>query len=141
MELITLEKSEKGYDLRSLINYFSIAKNGTYQITIKRVHWKRSNRQNAWLWGCIYPLLKYGMIDAGWDNITDEDDVHEFFKQLLSGKRIVNKQSGEIITIPNSTKQMDTLEFSTYCEKLREYGKEYLGIEIPEPTKEILSKS
>jgi hypothetical protein len=28
---------------------------------------------------------------------------------------------------------MDTLTFSTYCEKLREYASEYLNVEIPDP--------
>jgi hypothetical protein len=30
---------------------------------------------------------------------------------------------------------MDTVTFSTYCEKLRDYGREYLGVEIPDPIK------
>ena len=28
---------------------------------------------------------------------------------------------------------MDTVTFSTYCEKLRDYAKEYLNILIPDP--------
>ena len=40
---------------------------------------------------------------------------------------------------------MDTVTFSTYCEKLRDYAKEYLNILIPDPdpncrANEILTK-
>ena len=41
----------------------------------------------------------------------------------------------EIVEFPSSTATMDTVQFSTYCEKLREYGREFLGIEIPDPDK------
>ena len=30
---------------------------------------------------------------------------------------------------------MDTVTFSAYCEKLRDYAREFLGVEIPDPDK------
>lgn len=51
----------------------------------------------------------------------------------MTADKVVNKHTGEIIEFPGSTATMDTVTFSTYCEKLREYAREYLSIEIPDP--------
>lgn len=51
----------------------------------------------------------------------------------MADDRVINKHTGEIIEIPRSTKEMDTVTFSTYCDQLREYGRQYLGVEIPDP--------
>ena len=69
---------------------------------------------------------------AGWE-FTSVEQVHEFFKAQMTKDKVVNKHTGEIIEFPGSTATMDTLTFSTYCEKLREYALEYLNIEIPDP--------
>lgn len=82
--------------------------------------------------GCIYPMLLDGLLNAGWE-FTSVEQVHEFFKAQMTKDKVVNKHTGEIIEFPGSTATMDTLTFSTYCEKLREYALEYLNIEIPDP--------
>ena len=99
---------------------------------MKKVRKPRSNDQNGWLWGCSYPMLLEALLDAGWEFVTVEQ-VHEFFKSQMTADQVVNKHTGEIITFPGSTATMDTLTFSTYCEKLREYALEYLNLEIPDP--------
>ena len=92
----------------------------------------RTDDQNGWLWGCVYPILLYALNEAGWE-FTNVDQVHEFFKAQFLKERMINKHTGEIIEFPNSTAKMDTLVFSTYVDKLRDYGEEYLGIRIPDP--------
>lgn len=102
------------------------------EITAKRK--KRSCDQNEWLWGCIYPMLLYALINEGWE-FTTVDQVHEFFKTRFTSDKVVNKHTGEIIEFPNSTAAMDTVTFSSYCELLRDYALEYLDLEIPDPDK------
>lgn len=133
METMILTKQQGVYDLRQLINYFAMVRDGMYRIEVHSVRDKRSNAQNAWLWGCIYPCLRNAMVAEGWDNVETDEDVHEFFKSLLGGKQIVNRTTGESITIPSSTAKMDTAQFCEYCERLRDYGREYLGVDIPDP--------
>ena len=133
METIIISKQNGLFDIRPLINYMASQHDGDFRIEVTRIRQSRSNRQNAWLWGCIYPILRQGMIAAGFDDITSDEDVHWYFKTLLNGKRIVNKDTGEIVTIPSSTAAMTTSEFSEYCEQLRHYGEEYLGVTIPDP--------
>jgi hypothetical protein len=131
---IIIEKVDGLFNLNKIYAWFIQALDGIYQVEIKRVRKPRSNGQNGWLWGCIYPMLLDGLLAAGWDFVSVEQ-VHEFFKSQMTADKVVNKHTGEIIEFPGSTATMDTVTFSTYCEKLREYAREYLSMEIPDPDK------
>jgi hypothetical protein len=48
-------------------------------LTIERKRKKRSNEQNAYLWGVVYPILKDGFYQIGYKLTTEE--VHELMKQ------------------------------------------------------------
>lgn len=134
METILITKENGSFDARGLINYFGSVGDGIYKVEVKRMRKGRTLDQNGWLFGCIYPLLLNALVSEGWEfvNVTE---VHEFFKYMLCKKELINRHTGEIVQIPQSTAEMDTLQFSTYCDKLREYGREFLGIEIPDPIK------
>ena len=131
---ILIEKISGLFNLKPLYDLLRTSQDGKYQISIKTVRKPRTNDQNGWLWGCIYPMLLDALNEAGWE-FTDSEQVHEFFKSQMTSDKVVNKHTGEIIEFPGSTSQMDTLTFATYCEKLREYGNEFLNIEIPDPDK------
>lgn len=139
--MIIEKKRLRAYGLTQVEEYFRRAKPGFYEITIKQKRDRRSNAQNRWLWGKIYPMLLQGFLDAGWDEFTCEEEVHEWCKQHFSGKRVVNRITGEVDNLPNSTKKMDTIEFCSYCEQLRTMAVEYLGITIPEPNKELIEEN
>ena len=132
METYLLHKQDGRFDLRPLINWLSGAKDGTFRIDVTRVRKRRTLDQNAWLWGCIYPLLRQALNAQGWEFVNDEQ-VHEFFKQQMADDKVLNRQTGEVVSLPVSTREMDTVTFAAYCEKLREYGREYLGVDIPDP--------
>lgn len=132
MAKVLINKIKGLFNLKPLYDYLSSHKDGNYMVEIKLVRNPRSLDQNGWLFGCIYPMLLESLGDAGWD-FTDTDQVHEFFKAQMVHDKVVNKHTGEIIEFPGSTAMMDTVTFSTYCDKLREYAKEYLNTEIPDP--------
>ena len=132
MNKVLIEKRNGLFNLKTLYEFFRNALDGIYRIEVKKIRKPRSNDQNGWLWGCIYPMLLDALLDAGWEFVSMEQ-VHEFFKSQMISDKVVNKHTGEIIEFPGSTSQMDTVTFSTYCEKLREYAREYLSIEIPDP--------
>ena len=134
METLFIAKQDGICDLRGLWAWFTNALDGNYRVEIKRIRRKRTLDQNGWLFGCIYPMLLKGLNDAGWE-FTSIEEVHEYFKAMLWKKRMVNKHTGEIVEIPLSTTEMDTVQFSTYCDSLRDYGCEYLDIEVPDPDK------
>lgn len=131
---VVVEKVNGLFNLNKLYVWFVQALDGIYLVEVKKVRKPRSNDQNGWLWGCIYPLMLDGMVDAGWE-FTNTEQLHEFFKAQMTADEVVNKETGEIVKFPSSTSRMSTTEFSAYCEKLREYSREYLNIEIPDPDK------
>ena len=133
MQTIVVQKIDNRFDLRQLINWFTHQRDGAFRVEVTRIRKQRTHDQNAWLWGCIYPLLRQALNAEGWDFSTDEQ-VHEFFKQRVAGESVVNFMTGETVKLPTSTKEMDTVAFAAYCDRLREYGRDYLGIDIPEPT-------
>ena len=53
----------------------------------------------------------------------------------MTADEVVNRETGEIVKFPSSTSSMSTVDFSAYCEKLREYARDYLNVEIPDPDK------
>lgn len=127
-----IEKSGGLFNLKPLYDFFNKAVDGIYRIEPKKVRKPRSNDQNGWLWACIYPMLLDALLNEGWE-FTSVEQVHEFFKAQMTADKVINKHTGEIITFPGSTATMDTLAFSAYCEKLREYALEYLNLDIPDP--------
>jgi len=131
---VIVEKVNGLFNLNKLYVWFVQALDGIYLVEVKKVRKPRSNDQNGWLWGCIYPLLLDAMIDAGWE-FTNVEQLHEFFKAQMTADEVVNRETGEIVKFPSSTSSMSTVEFSAYCEKLREYAREYLNVEIPDPDK------
>lgn len=108
---------------------------GEYTITITHNRKTRSNQQNAYLWGIVYPAVLFGLQDAGWE-ITNEEQVHEYCKQAFAAREFINKDTGEVLILPSSTAQMQTAEFNVYVDKIKAFAFEYLNITIPEPNEE-----
>lgn len=135
MAKLVIDKVNGLFDLRPIYEFLQSKKDGKFMVEVKRIRRPRSDDQNGWLWGCIYPLLLDAINDAGWE-FTDIEQIHEFFKAQFTAQKVVNKDTGEIIQFPSSTARMDTVTFSSYCEQLRGYAKEYLGVDIPDPDKE-----
>ena len=64
-------------------------------LTISKKSKRRSNDQNAYLWGVVYPIIKNGLKEQGYNQITTEQ-VHELLKGQFCKEEIVNENTGEI---------------------------------------------
>lgn len=131
---ILIDKIDGYFNLHNVYAFFRATSNGCYMLNITKQRRGRTLNQNDWLWGAVYPILLDGLLDAGWE-FTSVEQVHEFFKKLMAHEQVVNFDTGEIVEIPKSTATMDTQQFATYIEKLREYAQEFLNVTIPEPDK------
>lgn len=129
---ITVKKENGRFDLQDVYMFFRAAADGSYALKIRKLHKARTLNQNDYLWGVVYPALLDGLIDAGWE-FTSTEQVHAFFKSLLASEKVINRHTGEIAELPVSTAAMNTVQFSVYVDKLREYALEYLNVDIPEP--------
>lgn len=128
--MVTIEKTPTGTDFTEFLCEMAGLAPGIYQISIYPLGQIRSSGQNRYLWGIVYPLLLKGLNEIGYD-YGNVKQVHGFCKEVFTD-RYVNKHSGAIMDIPDSTREMDTKTFSTYLQVIREWAVEYLSIEIPD---------
>jgi len=105
---------------------------GRYRVTVDKYRKSKSNPQLGYLFACIYPLVLKALNDAGWE-YTSVDQVDIKLKSMFAGQEIVNRNTGEIETIPQLKRDMTTTEFSTYTNAIRDWCSEYLNTYIPEP--------
>lgn len=85
----------------------------------------RSNRQNRYLFGCVYVYI---MACTGYE----KDEVHEAMsKKFLEPKHM--QFGDDEITIVGSTTDLSTTEFIAYHERIRKWAAEFLHCDIPDP--------
>lgn len=110
-------------------------KDGRYSLTIEKKYKKRSNPQNAYLFGVVYPIVLQGLIDLGFEGMTIES-VHDLLKYKFLPTDIVSKE-GEVMEIVRSTASLTTTEFMDYLAKIKKWGAEYLNVYVPEPNEQL----
>lgn len=109
-------------------------------LTIEKKAKRRSDNQNAYLWAVVYPCVLQGLIEAGYDiEPNDTELAHEwckkeFLENRKVGKKAVQNDSGDFITLPASTTGLTTEEFNKYIERIAQFSAEYLNVVIPPPT-------
>lgn len=110
------------------------------EVIVRRRVKTRSDNQNGYLWSVVYPCVWAGLVGVGYDlEKGDLETVHEWCKKEFlptrkMKKREVKNSWGEFITLPLSTKQLSTVEFNEYLERIAQFSAEMLGTVIPEPT-------
>jgi hypothetical protein len=103
----------------------------SWKVTLEEFKPRRSDSQNAFLWGVVYPSILEGGGEAlaGWQ----KDDLHEFmlgehfgWETLTLGGKTVHKPV-------RRSSRLNKQDFSDYLEFLSRRAAE-LGIVIPEPS-------
>ena len=109
---------------------------GRYRFIVEKYKKAKSLPQLGYLFGVIYPLVLRHLNDAGWE-FTSIEEVDMLCKEKFAGKEIINRDSGEIITVPALKREMTTIEFNGYINAIRQWDAEYLGGYIPEPEQNL----
>jgi hypothetical protein len=91
------------------------------EVTVERQKRKRTNQQNRWYWGVVLQLISEHTGE-------DPENLHEALKAHFAPKHVVGN-----IVVPSASRYLDTMDFSTYCEKVRRWAAEELHISIPDP--------
>ena len=120
----------------SIIKIFKEFEGKNITISIQRQKTKRSNNQNKYLWGCIYPLIKQGFFETCGEVFTI-DEVHEIMKLKFNFIELTNESTGEVITAPKSTTKNTKFEQEQYHEQCRQFALEWFNITIPLPNEQI----
>ena len=109
-----------------------------FKVQISEDRRQRSQRQNATLWGVIYPPI---MEHMGLRGEKDKEDLHEFWCGEYFGWRkteIMGRETQRPIrtTTTNEDGRRDTLStggFMDFCEFIKQRMSDY-GIQIPDPS-------
>lgn len=134
MDTLHIKKEDNGFfDITQVYRVLTDLKGGEYDIVIKPHRKRRTDSQNSYLWGVVYPMVLQGFIDAGWDEITNVEQIHEICKARFLTTEAINKHTGEVINFPVSTAKMNTIQFSTYVEQITDFAMNNLNVVIPQP--------
>lgn len=134
-------ESGKVLNRDNIARLFKSLEDGTYAIRIF-IRRKRTLPQNDYYWGVVCEMVKDGLRDAGYDNVHTPEDAHEVLKYLFLRRRVVNKETGELLAeIPGSTASLNTYDFSEYLEHIIRWAAEYLGIVIPYPNESLIANN
>ena len=106
---------------------------GRYKNIVKKWRKDKSNPQLRWLFGQVYPLVLHGLIDAGFEDFTNNDEIDAYMKSMFANREIINRNTGEIITVPSLKRNFTTIEMMTFTDSIRTWASDYLGVTIPEP--------
>lgn len=95
---------------------------------IKKDYPRRSLKQNALLWGVIYPQVTAQIYMKTGKAISSEDIHNYIFKPMFCGDEVL-VIGGKTHLIPKSSTELDTLQFTDAVDKfiammVRDYGLE-----------------
>lgn len=93
-----------------------------FLIEVKKFYQKRSENQNRYYWDII---IGEGCKYTGYD----KDEMHECFKQTF----IDNCDDNFKLRRCKSTKDMATIEFADYMERIRRFAATEWGVYMPNP--------
>lgn len=110
-------------------------KDGRYKITIEKNYKKRSNPQNAYLFGVVYPIVLDALKSQGFNDM-DIEKVHDLLKLKFLKIEVVSSD-GVVLQILGSTAKLTTSEFMDYLANIKESSQEYLGVYVPSPNEQI----
>ena len=87
---------------------------------------RRSQEQNAYLWGVVYKTLTDATGNAA-------DDLHTYFLGEWAGWETINVM-GSLRRVPvRRSSRMTTVEFSEYVAFIQQRAAETVGVFIPDP--------
>ncbi len=101
------------------------------EIIVRKKRKRRSLNQNAFYWGVVVTIVKEALKESG--IIMGIEQVHELLKLKCNPLETVNQKTGEVLISPGSTAILTTSEFMDYLSNIKNWSREFLNIELPEP--------
>jgi len=124
----------KRHKLDTALKIFN--ENDNIKITFEKLSKKRSNMQNSYYWGVVIDIIKSGLIEVGYKNIT-ADKTHDLLKLKYLKSEIANELTGEVINTLGTTTSLTTSDFAEYIDNCKDFAMEYLNIYIPDPNEQF----
>lgn len=131
-ELIIQRTPDRIVEKEHLLSVLNSLKVGYHRIIIRDAR-TRSNPQNRYYWGVVVKMVRAGLVDAGYDDVQSDMDAHEVLKQLHLKKKVVSRQTGDVISIAGSSAKLSVPEFEAYINRACKWAAEFLNVVIPAP--------
>lgn len=98
----------------------------------------RSLNQNAYYWHIVVPMVKEGLREMGFDEITSNEHAHGHMKDRFLKKYAHNKNNPEeVIELPGTTTELTTVQFMEFIAAVQKWAAEWLGVTIPDPGQKL----
>jgi hypothetical protein len=98
------------------------------KVVVQEAKKRRSDEQNRYLWGVVYPtILRSGQLD-GWT----AEDLHEFFLGEVFGWETVSGFGRKRMRPIRRSSGLSTVEFADYVARIQRRMAE-LGVYVPDP--------
>jgi hypothetical protein len=108
-------------------------RDGEVTLTIERKHAHRSTAANRYYWGVVVAAI------SEHTGYTPEE-THEALKTLFLPKKLAMvEKNGEVVNelvIGGSTTKLNTVEFSDYVTRIREWATDNFDLDIPSATRD-----
>jgi hypothetical protein len=126
-----LQKSAVARNLTRTVAFLSaLATDKAWKVTVVEFKRTRSNEQNAYLWGVVYPTICQHL--EGWD----ASDVHEFFLGEHYGWTPLEGLGRKRLKPIRRSSKLSTLEFQDHVAFIQRVMGEK-GVYIPDPNEEV----
>ncbi len=103
-------------------------------VTVEKRHATRSLEANRYYWGVVVHHI------SEHTGYTPEE-THDALKTMFLPKKLAmlgrNGHLDRELVIGGSTTKLNKVEFYEYCERIREWARETLAVEIPTPDSEL----
>ncbi len=110
---------------------------GVFSVKMNRRKRKRTNQQNNYLWGAVYPAVAAGFKEA-WGDTLSVDSIHTICKEMFLSQPLVNRDTGEIIAHTYKSSAVLSIEdFGIYLEKIFKFAAESLACVVPSPVSSL----
>jgi len=107
---------------------------GLWEVSLKPRKLVRSLNQNSYYFAAVCTPFCEWLRNEWGDSSVTVDQAHELLKtKILGTKELVNKKTGEVIEITNSSKMLDTHEFGEFIENAAAWLAEFTGIVVLSP--------
>ena len=104
------------------------------EICVTRIDGKRTLPQLAYFYGIVLPIIKEALEELEGRSMT-KDEVMTILKTLFLYEEILFGE--EFKKIPMSLSKAKKNEVHKFIDDVINFGRDMLGVEIPEPVKEI----
>lgn len=106
------------------------------EVTICNQRKHRSNEQNRYYWGCVVPIIKNTLREAG--NEFSTEQVHDLLKyKFLRTDLKVNEGTGEVLERVKSSTELSTSEFMDFIASVQRWSSDFFGVTIPDPNEQL----